>query len=88
MEELFCFLLDFEHLSNDFFNQQLMVLTIGKTLRTSSYILQDLMSRVAKYAGKIRQHVIIPSPKYEGHRRMWPGDNHFVAGMTVGGISY
>lgn len=65
-----------------------MVLTTGKTLRTSSYVLQDLISRVEKYAGEIRQHIIITSPKYECHRRMWTGDNHFVAGMTVGGISY
>lgn len=60
-----------------------MVLTIGKT-----HILQDLMSRVTKCAGKIRQHVIITRPKYECHRRMWMEDNHVLVGMIVGSIGY
>lgn len=41
------------------------------------------MSRDVKYAGKIRQHVIITNTKYECHRRMWVEGNHFLVGMIM-----
>ena len=46
------------------------------------------MSGVIKYAGKIRQPVIITSPKYECSRRVWREGNHLLGEMTAGGISY